>query len=108
MIALYFALFSVGEAFYSPRVYEYAAAIAPQRPGSFRMVPFRYISVPARETPGRSCERMAVSHFLSRAMVRDIPGAMWLIFALAASIAPIGLLLFRRYIRVPEQGRHDP
>src|SRR5204862_5767237 len=30
MIAIYIALFSVGEAFYSPRVYEYAAAIAPR------------------------------------------------------------------------------
>src|SRR5215475_2427308 len=30
MSALYLAVFSVGEAFYSPRVYEYAAAIAPK------------------------------------------------------------------------------
>jgi hypothetical protein len=32
---------------------------------------------------------------------------MWLIFALAASIAPIGLIVFRRYIRVPEAGRDE-
>jgi hypothetical protein len=32
---------------------------------------------------------------------------MWLIFALAASIAPIGLVMFRRYIRVPEAGRQN-
>ena len=30
---------------------------------------------------------------------------MWLIYALAASVAPIGLITFRRYIRVPEAGR---
>jgi hypothetical protein len=30
---------------------------------------------------------------------------MWLIFALAASVAPIGLIVFRRFIRVPEAGR---
>jgi hypothetical protein len=30
---------------------------------------------------------------------------MWLIFALAASVAPIGLVVLRRYIRVPEAGR---
>jgi hypothetical protein len=35
------------------------------------------------------------------------PGTMWLIFALAASVAPIGLILFRRYIRVPEVGREE-
>jgi len=29
------------------------------------------------------------------------------IFALAASVAPIGLVLFRRYIRVPEAGRQE-
>jgi hypothetical protein len=34
------------------------------------------------------------------------PG-LWLIFALAAAIAPIGLLVFRRYIQVPEAGRAD-
>jgi hypothetical protein len=32
---------------------------------------------------------------------------MWLVFALAASVAPIGLLLFSRYIRVPEAGRSE-
>src|SRR5438046_1089666 len=30
MIAIYISIFSIGEAFYSPRVYEYAAAIAPK------------------------------------------------------------------------------
>jgi hypothetical protein len=34
-------------------------------------------------------------------------GTMWLIFALAASIAPIGLIAFRRYIRVSEAGREE-
>ncbi|PYL98253.1 MAG: MFS transporter, partial [Verrucomicrobia bacterium] len=34
-------------------------------------------------------------------------GRMWLIFALAASIAPIGLVALRRYIRVPEAGREQ-
>ena len=33
------------------------------------------------------------------------PATMWLIFALAASVAPLGLIFFRRYIRVPEAGR---
>jgi hypothetical protein len=35
------------------------------------------------------------------------PGTMWLIFAPAASVAPIVLILFRRYIRVPEAGRQN-
>ncbi|MDQ3197626.1 MAG: MFS transporter, partial [Verrucomicrobiota bacterium] len=44
MAALYLAVFSVGEAFYSPRVYEYAAAIAPKGQeasyGALAYIPF--------------------------------------------------------------------
>ena len=44
MTALYLTVFSVGEAFYSPRVYEYAAAIAPPGQeasyGSLAYLPF--------------------------------------------------------------------
>ena len=44
MTALYLIVFSVGEAFYSPRVYEYAAAIAPKGQeasyGSLAYLPF--------------------------------------------------------------------
>jgi hypothetical protein len=36
--------------------------------------------------------------------VRD-PGTMWLIIGLMVLVAPVGLLLFRRYIRVKEEGR---
>ena len=44
MSALYLIVFSIGEAFYSPRVYEYAAAIAPPGQeasyGSLAYLPF--------------------------------------------------------------------
>src|SRR5436190_11055339 len=44
MAALYLIVFSIGEAFYSPRVYEYAAAIAPKGQeasyGSLAYLPF--------------------------------------------------------------------
>jgi hypothetical protein len=44
MTALYLTVFSVGEAFYSPRVYEYAAAIAPKGQeasyGALAYIPF--------------------------------------------------------------------
>ena len=44
MTALYLIVFSIGEAFYSPRVYEYAAAIAPKGQeascGSLAYLPF--------------------------------------------------------------------
>lgn len=104
MAALYLAVFSVGEAFYSPRVYEYAAAIAPRGQeasyGSLAYLPFLVGKI-----------LVGTGGWLLAAFVPEHgphhPATMWLIFALAASVAPIGLIAFRRYIRVPEAGRHD-
>ena len=104
MAALYLAVFSVGEAFYSPRVYEYAAAIAPKGQeasyGSLAYLPFLVGKV-----------LVGAGGWLLAAFVPEEgprrSGTMWLIFALAASIAPIGLVVFRRYIRIPEAGRQD-
>lgn len=102
MAALYLAVFSVGEAFYSPRVYEYAAAIAP--PGqeasysALAYIPFligKLLVGTAGWILAAFCPAVGPRH----------SGTMWLIFALAASVAPIGLLIFRSYIRVPEEGR---
>jgi MFS family permease len=102
MTAIYTAIFSVGEAFYSPRVYEYAAAIAPKGQeasyGALSYIPFLFGKLLVG-TGGwllaAFCPQQGPRH----------SGTMWLIFALAASVAPIGLLLFRSYIRVPEAGR---
>jgi MFS family permease len=104
MSALYLAVFSVGEAFYSPRVYEYAAAIAPPGQeasyGSLAYLPF-LVGKLLVGTGGWLLAAFCPEHGPRR------PQILWLIFAIAASIAPIGLVLFRRYIRVPEAGRPD-
>jgi MFS family permease len=104
MAALYLTVFSIGEAFYSPRVYEYAAAIAPPGQeasyGSLAYLPFlvgKLLVGTGGWLLAAFCPENGPRH----------SGTMWLIFALAASIAPIGLLLFRTYIRVPEHGRDD-
>jgi len=104
MTALYLIVFSVGEAFYSPRVYEYAAAIAPPGQeasyGSLAYLPFlvgKFLVGFGGWLLARFCPEHGQRH----------SGTMWLIFALAASVAPIGLLTLRRYIRVPEAGRQD-
>ena len=77
----------------------------PARTGSF--VRFSGVSpLPRGQTPCRLW-RVVTCRVCSRNTVRDDPGTMWLIFALAASVAPIGLILFRRYIRVPEAGRQE-
>jgi len=104
MIAIYISIFSIGEAFYSPRVYEYAAAIAPRGQeasyGALSYIPF-LIGKLLVGTGGWLLAAFCPANGPRRS------GIMWLIFALAASIAPIGLLAFRRYIRVPEAGRQD-
>jgi hypothetical protein len=102
MAALYLAVFSIGEAFYSPRVYEYAAAIAPKGQeasyGALAYLPFlvgKLLIGTAGWLLAAFCPEQGPRH----------PGILWLIFALAASVAPIGLLIGRSYIRVPEAGR---
>jgi MFS family permease len=104
MAALYLFVFSVGEAFYSPRVYEYAAAIAPRGQeasyGSLAYLPFlvgKLLVGTGGWLLAAFCPERGPRH----------SATMWLIFALAASVAPIGLIALRRYIRVPEAGRQD-
>jgi MFS family permease len=104
MAALYLTVFSLGEAFYSPRVYEYAAAIAPKGQeasyGSLAYLPFlvgKILVGAGGWLLAAFCPEHGPRH----------SGTMWLIFALAASVAPIGLIVLRRYIRVPEAGRQD-
>jgi hypothetical protein len=104
MAALYLVVFSIGEAFYSPRVYEYAAAIAPKGQeasyGALAYLPF-LIGKLLIGSAGWVLATFVPEHGPRR------PERMWLIFALAASVAPIGLIAFRRYIRMPEAGRQD-
>jgi MFS family permease len=104
MSALYLTVFSIGEAFYSPRVYEYAASIAPPGQeasyGSLAYIPF-LVGKLLIGTSGWLLASFCPEHGECHA------GKLWLIFALAASIAPIGLIVFQRYIRVQEAGRSD-
>ncbi len=105
MIALFVALLSLGEAFYSPRVYEYAAAIAPKgleaSYSALSYVPFLLAKLLVGTFSGillaRYCPEQGVRH----------SGTMWLVVALTATAAPVGLVLLRRYIRVQETGREE-
>jgi MFS family permease len=103
MIVLFVAVFSLGEAFYSPRVYEYAAAIAPKGQeasyGALSYVPFLLAKLLIGTFSGfllaKYCPEQGERH----------SGTMWLAIAITASIAPIGLLALRKYLRVHEVGR---
>ena len=93
MSALYLIVFSIGEAFYSPRVYEYAAAIAPRGQeasyGSLAYLPF----LVGKLLVGTGGWLLAAFCPASGPRRSNL---MWLIFALAASVAPLGVLVFRR------------
>jgi MFS family permease len=105
MIAFFVILLSAGEAFYSPRVYEYAAAIAPKGQeasyGALSYVPFLLAKLLIGTFSGmllaRYCPETGPRHSQT----------LWLMVALTSLIAPAGLLALRRYIRVPEAGRDD-
>ncbi|MCX6928962.1 MAG: MFS transporter, partial [Verrucomicrobia bacterium] len=105
MSFLFVVLLSFGEAFYSPRVYEYAAAIAPKGQeasyGALSYVPFLLAKLLVGTVSGalmaKYCPAVGVRH----------SAIMWLVIALAATIAPVGLILLRRFICVHEAGRQD-
>ncbi len=105
MIALFVALLSVGEAFYSPRVYEYAAAIAPKGQeasyGALSYIPFLLA-------------KLLIGTFSGTLLAKYCPAegprhsaTLWLFVALTALIAPVGLMALRRFIKVPEVGREN-
>jgi len=105
MIALFVVLLSCGEAFYSPRVYEYAAAIAPKGQeasyAALSYVPFLLAKLLIGTFSGILLARYCPEHGVRHS------GTMWLFVALTATVAPVGLILLRRYIRVHEAGRAE-
>ena len=105
MIVLWQVLFSVGEAFYSPRVYEYAASIAPKgQEASYASLSYVPLLI------GKLITGAAFGGLLAKYCPEEgprDPGMMWLIIGLMVLVAPVGLLIFRKYIRVREEGRGE-
>jgi MFS family permease len=105
MIVLFIVLLSIGEAFYSPRVYEYAASIAPKDQeasySALSYIPFLLAKLLTATLSGPLLAKYCPAQGPRES------GMMWLVIALTASICPIGLLIFRRYIRVHEAGRQS-
>ncbi|HEV2693342.1 MAG TPA: MFS transporter [Verrucomicrobiae bacterium] len=103
MITVFVVVFSIGESLYSPRVYEYASAIAPKgleaSYASLSYLPFLLAKLIllyfAGDILSRYCPEVGERH----------PSTMWLYVALAACVAPVGLIVLRNVIRVREAGR---
>jgi MFS family permease len=105
MIALFVALLSVGEAFYSPRVYEYAAAIAPKgQEASYSAL--SYVPFLLAKLLFGSFSGMLLAKYCPEVGARH-SGILWLAVALTVTVAPVGLIVLRKYARVHEAGRED-
>jgi dipeptide/tripeptide permease len=103
MILFWQVIFSIGEAFYSPRVYEYAVSIAPQGQEA------SYASLSAVPLlMGKFINSAAFSGLLTAYCPAEGPrdsSKMWLIGGLLVLTAPILLLVLKPFIRVQEEGR---
>jgi hypothetical protein len=105
MIFLFVLFLSIGEALYSPRLYEYTAAIAPKGQEASYMamssLPFFLAKLAVGPLSGvllaRFCPETGPRH----------SATLWLIIGLSTMIAPVGLFVFQRFIRVHEAGRED-
>jgi MFS family permease len=103
MIFFWQVVFSLGEAFYSPRVYEYAASIAPKgQEASYASL--SYIPLLIGKLVTGAAFGGLLAKYCPEAGPRD-PATMWLIIGLLVLVAPIGLFALRRFIRVKEEGR---
>ncbi|MBI5426218.1 MAG: MFS transporter [Opitutae bacterium] len=105
MVALYVIVLSIGEAFYSPRVYEYASSIAPAGQeasyGALSYIPLLLAKLFIGTFSGVLLARYCP------AVGERQPETMWLFVALTATIAPVGLIALRNVIRVREAGRES-
>jgi len=105
MITLFIIILSFGEALYSPRVYEYSAAIAPKgREASYGALSYipslaskLLVAIVGGALLAKFCPQVGERH----------SSMLWLFVALAATVAPIGLVALQRFIRVQEAGRDD-
>ena len=103
MILFWQVVFSIGEAFYSPRVYEYAVSIAPKGQEA------SYASLSAVPLlMGKAINSAAFAGLLTAYCPPEGPresGKMWLIAGCLVLAAPVLLLVLRPFIRVKEEGR---
>jgi hypothetical protein len=102
-ITIFVSLFSIGEAIWSPRLYEYTASIAPKGQEASYMalslLPYFFAKFFVGLLSGRFLEA-----FCPAVGPRD-SSTMWLIIALMALITPAGVIFLKKYISSKEAGR---
>jgi MFS family permease len=102
-IFFFIVLLSLGEALWSPRLYEYAAAIAPKgQEASYMalsMLPFFLGKFLVGGLSGWLLEK-----FCPATGPRN-PEFMWFLIGCMAMVTPVGTLLFRKHLQLQEAGR---
>ena len=102
-IFFFTVVLSVGEAIWSPRLYEYAAAIAPKGQEASYMalsvLPYFFAKFGAGSLSG-----WLLARYCPESGPRDI-ATMWALVGGMALITPVGAFAFRKYIQVHEEGR---
>ena len=98
-------LFSIGEAVWSPRLYEYTASIAPKgQVGSYMalsLLPYFLAKLAVGILSGRLLEAYCPAEGVRQSET------LWLIVAGMALICPLGIVVLSRFIRSHEEGRDD-
>ena len=102
-IFFFMVMLSVGEALWSPRLYEYAATIAPKGQEASYMALSSLPLFGAKLVVGITSGTM-LARYCPETGARN-PAMMWLIIGGMALVTPLGAILFRKYIQVHEAGR---
>lgn len=102
-IFLFMVMLSVGEALWSPRLYEYAAAIAPKGQEASYMA-LTFLPLFGAKLIVGSISGGLLEHYCPETGPRH-PQTMWLLIGLMALVTPVGAILFRKFIQVHEAGR---
>jgi hypothetical protein len=102
-IFLFIVMLSVGEALWSPRLYEYAAAVAPKdQEASYMalsMLPMFLAKFLVGIVSGWLLATFCPAHGPRHSEI------MWFLIGLMALVTPVGTFLLRKQIQVPEAGR---
>ena len=104
-IFLFIVFLSIGEALWSPRLYEYSAAIAPHGQEA------SYMSLSMLPYFGAKLVAGALSGWLLQEFCPETgprhSEVMWMVVGGMALITPVGAYFFRKHIQVHEDGREE-
>ena len=119
-VILFIVLLSIGEAIWSPRWYDYTMALAPEgREGAFTALaaaPLFLATLPTGMLSGELLSRMCPASAEAACQPGGVPdphafchgGALWGVIAAVTLASPLGITVFARWLRPPDDGPQEP